>query len=502
MFAGKEKKYDIAALLFVLLCAALISCMSPLAPFFRAQAPSDIDSSVFRYIGAAMAQGQLPYRDLFDHKGLLLYFINYLGYLISPRLGVYLLELVSLLLSAVCSYAALRRLFSPSVSAIAQIGSFLALANVFQGGNFTEEYALLFSSVCIYLILGYFKEQRFHLHFWEAFFIGVCAVCILMLRVNLVILPAIFCLYLLLHMLARRAWRAFGISVGGALLGALVALLPFCLYLFANGIFGDFFDCYIRYNLSYAGKASGESLFLYVSWFLHEMDGISWLAPLFSLLYLLRFVVRTYKEDGRSQAIRAFFAHPLVSTFLTALAACFVVVQPQRKYAHYAMLLIPLLSIFIAYMLDFLWRVAKEGTPPWFLIALSLVLVGYFSANNARALAANIQKAHTSDAEFERLVTTIADTTQEDDLILVLDIRDSIYVYSARMAASYYHYIPALGKEAAIARQDADILQQRPQLLLDPVSRIGVYSAEVQALYEYEETIAGFDLLRLKETKP
>ena len=36
-----------------------------------------VDKAVFVYIGEAMRNGQVPYRDIFDHKGPFLYFINY-----------------------------------------------------------------------------------------------------------------------------------------------------------------------------------------------------------------------------------------------------------------------------------------------------------------------------------------------------------------------------------------------------------------------------------------
>jgi len=44
-----------------------------------------IDSSVFISIGEAMHEGKIPYKDIFDHKGPLIYFINYIG-TIFPRI--------------------------------------------------------------------------------------------------------------------------------------------------------------------------------------------------------------------------------------------------------------------------------------------------------------------------------------------------------------------------------------------------------------------------------
>ena len=45
------------------------------------------DSAIFQTIGKYWAQGSVPYRDLFDHKGPLIFFIDMLGYWLHGRAG-------------------------------------------------------------------------------------------------------------------------------------------------------------------------------------------------------------------------------------------------------------------------------------------------------------------------------------------------------------------------------------------------------------------------------
>ena len=53
---------------------------------------SGYDQSIFEQVGLGMLQGRIPYVDLFDHKGFLLYVINAIGLWISPgHLGIYIL---------------------------------------------------------------------------------------------------------------------------------------------------------------------------------------------------------------------------------------------------------------------------------------------------------------------------------------------------------------------------------------------------------------------------
>ena len=51
------------------------------------------DASIFEYFGYAMNRGELMYADLFDHKGPVVFLLNYLGYLIGGALGIKFLYL-------------------------------------------------------------------------------------------------------------------------------------------------------------------------------------------------------------------------------------------------------------------------------------------------------------------------------------------------------------------------------------------------------------------------
>ena len=88
-----NKKVILAILLIVSILTLLIcSKNSPLCPY------NDwVDGNAFFTMGKGMFNGKVPYKDLFEQKGLLLYLIYGIGYLISHDtfLGVYLLEVIS-----------------------------------------------------------------------------------------------------------------------------------------------------------------------------------------------------------------------------------------------------------------------------------------------------------------------------------------------------------------------------------------------------------------------
>jgi hypothetical protein len=58
------------------------------------------DSTVFKYMGQALAEGKVIYRDLFDNKGPILYFINAIPFFLGgdyfTRFPLFLLQLIGL----------------------------------------------------------------------------------------------------------------------------------------------------------------------------------------------------------------------------------------------------------------------------------------------------------------------------------------------------------------------------------------------------------------------
>ena len=77
---------------------------SPLHPWVGSD--SGTDSSVFMTVAMMMDKGYVPYRDTFDHKGPLLYVINYLGRQIAVYRGVWIFEFLSMLVAFFFFYKA------------------------------------------------------------------------------------------------------------------------------------------------------------------------------------------------------------------------------------------------------------------------------------------------------------------------------------------------------------------------------------------------------------
>ena len=96
IFLGEEKIFTPKV---ILLHVALLSISFLLIYFFSYTTsfryPTSVgDSSVFQVVGKYWAEGIIPYKELFDHKGPLIFFIDAIGWMICPRAGIMIPQII------------------------------------------------------------------------------------------------------------------------------------------------------------------------------------------------------------------------------------------------------------------------------------------------------------------------------------------------------------------------------------------------------------------------
>lgn len=130
---NRDKLYNSLIFVFLLFLSFVIVMNSPLNCLSTSE-PS-VDSSVFKYIAYAMSKGQMPYKDIFDHKGPLLYLINYLSLYISFWRGIWVVEFFFMLATVLCLFKILRLFCKRITSAIVLLIFVTPLFEFFGGGG-------------------------------------------------------------------------------------------------------------------------------------------------------------------------------------------------------------------------------------------------------------------------------------------------------------------------------------------------------------------------------
>lgn len=263
-----EKKRNGKLLLFSLLLSflflGLCSKNSPLYPM------NDwVDVNCFFTVGKSMVHGMIPYRDLYEQKGPILYFIYALAALISQHsfVGAYILDAIAfgifLFFSGLCAklYLDDSPMVYPIVTVLAAILSSVEAAA--HGGS-AEQMFLSLLIISFYLINRAIVENRL-LKLWEAFAIGVCAgVCLYVKFTFLGFFFGLALFVLVWYWLFDKQPQALP-KVIGAFLGGIAAVsVPVFLYFLVTGTVGDFLTVYFYNNLFLYQKQEISKVYFYL----------------------------------------------------------------------------------------------------------------------------------------------------------------------------------------------------------------------------------------------
>ncbi len=296
------------------------------------------DPGVFLYIGSRILEGEVPYRDIWDHKGPLIYYINALGIALTPgsELGVWALEVVVLSLSGVGLYRLLRR-ESGALPAVLGVGLFYAgLGYVLHPGNYTEEFSLPFQIGALLLFAQ--TESDIRASRWAM--IGLTWAATVLLRPNNAGIQLAILFYVILESISRRQLRSGLANLAYLGLGALMLLAPVLVYFGWVRALPELFDSVIRFNAAYVEltlKAGLDSV----------LEGLRLLAPtglpVFTLAVWAMASLRLASSVGRSAEPR------LLRLATIALPIEFLMVAISgRSINHYFIAWLPISAVLAA----------------------------------------------------------------------------------------------------------------------------------------------------------
>ncbi len=242
---------------FGLLAALSAVVLLPTMPIYR-----DIyggDTGVFLYIGERILRGTIPYRDVWDHKAPLIYYINALALLIGRGSiwGLWVVELVSLCCTAWIGFVLMKRAFGAVAARFSSVLWLVSLALILIGGNYTEEFALPWQFLALYLLWHSDRAKR---PAWHALLIGVTMAMALLLRPNLVGVQITIAVVITLRLAWVRQWRRLCLALGAIGVGALIVLLPVGAYFLAQGALDDLLDQVFHYSAVYSITTIGNRL--------------------------------------------------------------------------------------------------------------------------------------------------------------------------------------------------------------------------------------------------
>lgn len=424
-------------ILFVIaLFSLLFSLLSPLNPF--SELNPGTDSSVFLYIGHRMSVGEIPYRDIFDHKGPLLYLLNFLGMSNKGFIGVWLIELLLMQVSvSLAFYCALIVTRDKIVSTITTFIVFMPLVKYFEGGNLTEEYALPFMFVALIIYLRFLMSRSKKVPIFQIYVLGLSCGSVLMLRPNMISLWISFSLIVIIDLLLSKRYFEILQSILFFIIGISSVVVPFVNYFYINNAFTDFIDSYLIFNLKYTANNSVELLMKTFIIFWNSTYLIP-LSFLFCIVGILKFI------KNRSNKIKDTQIIICISSLMFLITSLLLLSVSGRQYMHYGMVLIPSFVYPTAKLLEWInfqivYKYIKKVS---FRLLINIIIVLLLTHP---FILAGIQELRTNNfsndsTEENQLSTYIKANSTIDQEIIVVGNNVSVYLLSERKASSKYIY--------------------------------------------------------------
>lgn len=339
----------------VLVLAALFLLRFSYSTSFLYPGYCGYDSAIFQTVGKYWAQGDLPYQALFDHKGPLIFLLDAIGYALHGRVGILVVQTVSLSIAMWGAYRLSRVWLNRPLSLAAVAMMLVYLARTFDEGNMTEEYSLPFLLVSLFLALRWFKkreEQGGDEHPWQyAAVYGLSFGAVLLLRVTSAVAVCCFVFVITVMLMVERRWKNLFANMAGFIGGFLAMVGPFSVYFAVHGAFANFFYGTIGYNIFYATEFSITEYYANNPWAANTLSRIllDFGAPLFLLAALC--VLMLFKKPGDGMAWGG---------LLSALGSMYILFT-NRPYVHYFMIAAPLVLL-AAQMAARLWH-QRSGRP-------------------------------------------------------------------------------------------------------------------------------------------
>lgn len=420
---SNQKFTRIMILLYLSMITFIISMQSQMNPFHVTLA--SVDSSVFHYVASVMKHGGAIYRDTFDHKGPLLYFINYLGLDISYYSGAWFIELFALFISNILTYKT-ARLFCKKISAcFVVLLSSTALITCYFGGNYPECYALPCIIGSLYIFTDYFINQTV-----DPFRLIICGslfACALMLKPNTISVWIAFCLGVLVQKLCQKDFRNLIRYIIYFFIGISIILIPILVYLLKMNILTDFFDAYFMFNFRYSGDAGLKSSLIVILKCITREFVFPCLLIMFSIIL---------QEKDSKIYWRTYFVFFILSILFCGMSG--------NDYIYYRISLVPCYTIPVAVLLSKI-NFNRNHTYPIFVLFVigATIFVQQWSRpmiNTLSAIKNTTTEIDLGDEHHKELFRLIEKYTDKDEPFIVYGNENSFYFYSHRFAASKYSF--------------------------------------------------------------
>lgn len=238
----------------------LVSTCSPLYPFN----PWD-DANCFFTLGRGIKHGLVPYRDLYEQKGPLLYFIYTLVAFISEKsfIGAWIIECLTASLFAIYSWKIIKLFTEPSAYMLFLMPVFLGITysnGMFNFGGNAEEICFPLITAALYFGLRSIVQRDGLPRNSEALICGLITGILFWIKFTFIGFIVGFCIYIIIISIRKKDFkRLFGL-IWRFFAGFIIVSLPVLAYFLASNSLSYLWESYFYNKLFYINTVEPQGI--------------------------------------------------------------------------------------------------------------------------------------------------------------------------------------------------------------------------------------------------
>ena len=314
-----------------ILCITICSKSSPIYPFNNWD-----DANCFFTVGKSITNNIVMYKDIFEQKGPLLYFIHTLAYLISHTtfIGVYFFELITCFLFLFISYKTLRLFIDSNVIySIPIIAVIIYSSRALSHGGSAEEFCLPCVALCNYFGIKALKNNE-NINWKNWLVVGVTSGAVLWIKFSLLGFYIGFGIVFAILYIKKRQIKCLFQAFLSLVIGIVAVSLPILLYFIINNAGFDLFEVYFYDNLFiYTVNSTGNILYNFFDNLYHGFTSfaanyiLGIIMIIAGIIYLIIYLLLVRKRH----AILIYCVVTILCTFL-------LIYSGGRDYQYYSFL--------------------------------------------------------------------------------------------------------------------------------------------------------------------
>jgi hypothetical protein len=446
------------------------------------------DSGVFLYFGWRILNGELPYRDLWDHKPPVIFYLNALGLAITnnSRWGVWVIELIFLFFAAYLGYQLLKKVFGLLPAILSLLIWLLALVPLLQGGNFATEYALTWQISALWLFY-HAGESKKPLRVY--FLIGLLGGISFFTKQTTIGIWLAMAIYLTALRLWEKQAGRWAREILAIFFGGISVIMVAAAFFAAQGALAQFWDAAFAYNFVYSSYGP-NGLAVRVDAVLQGLKPLVRTGILHTALlgYLCAIACLLLKCKDMVKA-----SPLLLIALLDFPIELMLIGTPRKTYPPYYIIALPALAVLsgMVFWMLFHWVSRLKISTAWnYIIAFGLSAFLAYTSFYIYLDHAYTYRRHT---KHETIVTFIKENTAPTDTVLLWGAETSINYFTERRSPTRYVYQYPLHKEGytnetIIVEFLDDLLQNKPKYIIDTGTQDPMYQFPLSSETIVEKT--------------